>query len=359
MRASPRPRRIFCLKPEKRSNGMGMVFRFLFALITGFSALLLVVLCWVYYWPISDFPVLDGFANFAHVLWVFNLILFLFWLFGRSRMAYVPLVAVVLSLLLFENYYRFAGAEISNNEAKDGIHVMSYNTHSFELFKWGRDEFRANNMLQFILEESPDILCMQEFSYEARRFLKKEFPYSFITPRDQGKTIQAIFSKYPLRNAQMLDFPNSRNNAIYADVVMGTDTVRVYNVHLQSYRIEGYGFLVRDYGMWFVNRLAETSEMHRRQVEILKGHQRQSPYPVLIFGDLNVPPYSTTYRKMKDGMIDTFAERGKGLGTTFELAKIPYRIDYILLDPKFSVLKHQNYDVPYSDHYPISAWLKP
>lgn len=338
---------------------MGMVFKFLFALVTAFSALLLVALCWVYYFPITDLPVLDGFANFAHVLWVFNLILFLFWLLGRSRMAYVPLAAVVLSLLSFENYFRFEETATPVNYPSDAIHVMSYNTHSFELFKWGRDEFRATNMLQFILEESPDILCMQEFSYEARRFLKKEFPYSFITPRNQGKTIQAIFSKYPLLNARILDFPNSRNNAIYADVVIAGDTVRVYNVHLQSYRIEGYGFLVRDYGMWFANRLAETSQMHRQQVEIVKEHQRQSPYPVITFGDLNVPPYSTTYRKMKNGMIDTYAERGKGLGTTFELAKIPYRIDYILLDPRFSVLSHLNYDVPYSDHYPISAWLKP
>lgn len=336
---------------------MCIVFRFVFAIVTWISAVLMLMLCWVYHWPIPALPVLDGFANFAHILWVFNLMLFVAWLFSLSRMTYVPLLAVLLSLLAFDNYYRFK--DNTENAEKGGVHVMSYNTHSFELFEWGRDEFRANNMIQFILKESPDILCMQEFSYEARRFLKKEYPYSFITPRNQGKTIQAIFSKYPLLSTNILDFPNSRNNAIYADLVLGKDTVRVYNVHLQSYRIEGYGFLVRDYGMWFVNRLAETSSMHRKQVQILKEHQKQSPYPVLIFGDLNVPPYSTTYNKMKEGMLDTYAERGIGIGRTFELAKIPYRIDYILADPKFLVLNHQNYDVPYSDHFPISAWLKP
>ncbi|MFM1878353.1 MAG: hypothetical protein RLZZ241_1219 [Bacteroidota bacterium] len=337
---------------------MRLIIRLIFQLITWFSAGLMLTLGWVYYWPITWLPVLDGFGNFAHVLWVFNVLLLVGWILARSRMALVPLAAVFISLITFENYYR-PGVNLSQAHETTGIKVMSYNTHSFELFKWGRDEFKANNMLDFIREESPDILCMQEFSYEARRFLVDKLPYNYISPQNEGKTIQAIFSKYPILSGEVLDFPNTRNSAIFADILMGKDTVRVYNIHLQSYRIEGYRFLIRDNGFWFMNRLAETSKMHREQVRLLKAHQAKSPYPVMIFGDLNVPPYSTTYRKMKEGLIDTYAERGKGLGTTFSLAGIPYRIDCILVDPAFSVINHQNFDVPFSDHYPITAVLKP
>ena len=60
---------------------------------------------------------------------------------------------------------------------------------------------------------------------------------------------------------------------------------------------------------------------------------------------------------MKEGFQDTFAEKGSGLGTTYSLKGIPYRIDYILADPSFDVLGHRNYGVRYSDHYPLMATL--
>lgn len=336
---------------------MRALVRFIFTVLTWLASLLMLTLGLVYYRPIETLPVLDGFSNFAHVLWIFNVLLALIWLLFRSKTAWVPATAVLLSLLLFENYYRPVSE--SHDSEPDGIKVMSYNTHSFELFTWGRDEFRANNMLDFILAEDPDILCMQEFSYEARRFLIKKFPYSYITQRNQGKTIQAIFSKYPILSGAVIEFPESRNSTIYADIGIENDTLRVYNVHLQSYRVEGLRFIVRDYGMWFTNRLAEVSKMRRSQVAIIRNHMEQSPFSNLICGDFNAPPFTPTYRNMKADMQDTFAKHGSGLGTTFELLRIPYRIDYILADSTYSVLHHRTYDVPYSDHFPISAILKP
>lgn len=336
---------------------MRALIRFVFAVFTWMASLLMLLLGLIYYRPIEALPVLDGFSNFAHVLWIFNVLLVLIWVLMRSRMVWVPSVAVLLSLLLFENYYR-PTQDFPDSEP-DGIKVMSYNTHSFELFTWGRDEFIANNMLDFILSEDPDILCMQEFSYEARRFLIKRYPYSYITDRNQGKTIQAIFSKFPVLNGEIIKFPNSRNSTIYADLAIGNDTLRVFNVHLQSYQVEGFGFLIRDYGLWFANRLSEVSKMRRNQVELIRSLMEKSPYSKLICGDFNAPPFTPTYRKMKAGMQDTFAQHGEGLGTTFELLNIPFRIDYIMADSSFVTLHHRTYDVPHSDHYPISAILKP
>jgi len=48
---------------------------------------------------------------------------------------------------------------------------------------------------------------------------------------------QAIFSKFPIVKSGSIEFPNTANNAIYADIVKGSDTIRIYNVHLQSLRI--------------------------------------------------------------------------------------------------------------------------
>ena len=53
-----------------------------------------------------------------------------------------------------------------------------------------------------------------------------------------------------------------------------------------------------------------------------------------------------------------FIEKGKGFGRTLDFHKLPMRIDFILADPAFEVKSHTNYDVVYSDHYPIMASFK-
>ena len=47
----------------------------------------------------------------------------------------------------------------------------------------------------------------------------------------------AIYSKYPLINTHSFNFKDSYNNTIVADVIRGIDTIRVYNLHLQSFSI--------------------------------------------------------------------------------------------------------------------------
>ena len=61
---------------------------------------------------------------------------------------------------------------------------------------------------------------------------------------------------------------------------------------------------------------------------------------------------------MKEDFQDTFLERGSGFGRTYDLWKIPLRIDYILVDDDFEVLAHKNYDERLSDHYPVMATLR-
>ena len=54
-------------------------------------------------------------------------------------------------------------------------------------------------------------------------------------------------------------------------------------------------------------------------------------------------------------MKNTFLEKGSGLGTTLYLRFLPFRIDHILVPGEFEVVGHRNYDVDYSDHYPVRA----
>ncbi|MEZ5028200.1 MAG: endonuclease/exonuclease/phosphatase family protein [Ferruginibacter sp.] len=82
---------------------------------------------------------------------------------------------------------------------------------------------------------------------------------------------------------------------------------------------------------------------------------KQSPYPVIVCGDMNDVPNSYTYFTVKDDLQDAFLKKSGGLGRTFRYISPTLRIDYILADKKFEVENFSKIKVPYSDHYPILA----
>jgi len=52
---------------------------------------------------------------------------------------------------------------------------------------------------------------------------------------------------------------------------------------------------------------------------------------------------------------DTFLESGIGIGTTHGGLAPALRIDYILVDDRFSVTNHKVHEVPFSDHYLVEG----
>ena len=334
---------------------MKVIFKKVGMWVTIALAILLLFTCYLYYRPIAAFPVMDSLSSLVPMLWLANGLLVLFWVTQRDWAILLPVSALAVSFLVFENYYRFSASPQDTTSGE--LKVMSYNARSFGINRWRRREDVRDSILKFIKQENPDILCLQEHSYEIRKFLKTEFPFYTETPAEAGKTFQAIFSKYPMFSGGMVEFPDSRNNTLYADIAFDSDTIRVYNVHLQSYNIGSRRFLLRGYGTRFISRLSSVSRYHREQASLLREHRSQSPFPVLICGDFNSPPFSNIYRQMKEGFQDTFAEKGSGLGTTYSLKGIPYRIDYILADSTFEVRAHRNYGIRFSDHFPLMATL--
>lgn len=77
---------------------------------------------------------------------------------------------------------------------------------------------------------------------------------------------------------------------------------------------------------------------------------------MLICGDLNDLPGSYTYTKLKGNLKDAFAEKGFGLGRTYNQILPTLRIDYILYDPR--LLQIRGFSSPVlslSDHNPVIA----
>src|SRR5690606_13880368 len=142
--------------------------------------------------------------------------------------------------------------------------------------------------------------------------------------------------------------------------VYGKDTLRVYNAHLQSFRIvpSTSSFADGRRTQRTYHRLVDTFTKQMEQARLFREHLEESPYINLIGGDFNNTQFSNIYKIVKGDMQDSFLEAGKGFGGTYRLFHLPIRIDYILADPRLRVMEHHNFDKRLSDHYPVMARLR-
>ncbi|MBT8223365.1 MAG: endonuclease/exonuclease/phosphatase family protein [Eudoraea sp.] len=323
-----------------------------------FPALILVLVCVIAYYPIDPLPLLDVLGLITPVLVSVNLMFLLYWGFQRRWYVLVPFIPLLIGFLSFGSIYQINTQSNDAHFDKD-ISILSYNVQGFSYYK-GKivSDSVSIEIMEFIKKQDPDIICFQEFSRIRARQLK-QYPFQYQTPYFSGKTTQAIFSKYPIVGKGSLDFPKSSNNALYVDLVYKKDTLRLYNIHLESYQIHSFrSLLKKNAGVNFLKRLQYTASKHREQARILQGHREKSPYPSIFCGDFNQTPYSPSYKILNSGMQDSFRERGQGWGTTFIRNIISARIDYIFADSKaFEVLEHRNFDLRASDHLPVMARL--
>ena len=243
---------------------------------------------------------------------------------------------------------------------------MSYNVRLFNLFKWIDKPDVPGDILSFINDQNPDILCIQEYSSSANIDLKV-YRYKFIFMEgNKIKTGQAIFSKFPIINQGDIVFPNSNNNVIYADIKKGKDIIRVYNMHLQSIKItpdvneisENINVINQDKSQVLLIRISKAFKQQQQQAEILKEHKKRCEYPIIICGDMNNSAFSYVYRSIKGTLKDSFEEAGTGFGQTYKFRYYPARIDYIFADEKMTVKKFESFsEFENSDHYPVMVKL--
>ena len=231
---------------------------------------------------------------------------------------------------------------------------MSYNVKMFNHYGWSTNDSVAQKTSNFIKEKDPDILLLQEFFHHEN--LSISYPYSFVKMKSKtNKFGLVIYSKYQIINSGSLDFKNSANNIIFTDVLKGNDTIRVYNVHLESLRLnpekENFGEKNSDKLM---RRMKVAFKKQAIQTEQFIDHQKLWNGKVIVAGDFNNTAFSWVYKQIAKGKQDAFTIAGKGLGRTFDYG-YPVRIDFILPDTNFNINTFKTFSVKYSDHFPILA----
>ena len=304
-----------------------------------------------------------------------NIIFFIFWLIKMKREAAISLVVILIGFTHLHNYINFHNKGSSDYDFK----LMSYNLRLFNRYE---GSIRTDkNVIEFINREAPDIICLQEFYNDGsmiatRRKLSTMFNKRYEVHLKPIRSTSRMFygivtlSAYPVVNRGDIVHPNSSSLTIFTDVVINNDTMRVYNNHLQSFRLRRIEstFLEEIYGgdeKEMVKEVRKLSASLKRgfiqramQAKSVSWSVGQSPYPVIVCGDFNDTPVSYTYRKIRKNMSDAFVEAGNGTGFTYRDKYPPNRIDYILYSDKISCSRFVIEKVRYSDHYPVTAYFK-
>ncbi len=313
----------------------------------------------------SIYPSLAALTLFLPILLIGNVLFLIYWGIQIKRQGALSLLVLLVGITFVNKFYGFRAPTEHQKETNE-VKIVSYNVRLFNKFRWSDKRAVPVEISDFVKEQNPDILCIQEFSANAD-FNTEQFPYQHTTLRHKKiRTGQAIFSKYRIINSGVVNFPNSDAEAIFADVLIQSDTVRVYNMHLESVRItpsvnkinDDINELDQTKSEFMLRRIGRAFKKQQNQAEILRAHREQIKFRTIICGDMNNSAFSYVYRQIKGDLNDAFAEAGSGLGKTYDFKYYPARIDYILADKRFEVKDFDTFtEIVDSDHFPIATVL--
>lgn len=337
-------------------KNLGLFDKIIFFLNTILATLLLLSYI-LPFLPPKTFSFLSVISLAVPVLIAVNVIFLIYWLLKFKKQVILSLLVLAIGFKYISSLYQFSSEKDVHTDNE--LSILSYNVRLFNRYQWIDEKGVGYKQMILVKKSKPDVFCVQEY-YNHKDVDFDFYPHKYVQfSGKRSKTGQAIFSKYPIINKGSIGFPNTDNNAIYADILKGNDTVRIYNVHLESLRINpDVDSLAGQDSEKLIARMGKTFEMQQSQAELLINHKKTCGFKKVICGDFNNSPYSYVYKSIKGDMMDTFKEGGSGFGKTFNFNLFPMRIDFILADESLGVNAFKNYEEKYSDHFPIYARLE-
>lgn len=364
-------------RPRKsRRSFLGYLFDVWMTLLSLVVGATMVVTYFVPYLDPSGawfFPLL-GLA--APAVYVATVVLALYWIIRwRWVRAGAMLAVVVAGMFKVSLFYRPELRRHYGNETavRGAFKVMTYNVRNF----YGEDgRSSVDSIVRLIGETEPDIVCLQEFNARlagrsgALDLLDDKYERASFG-RSQHDSLDeytmAIWSKYRILRSGVVLTPST---SVWADVMVGEDTVRIFNNHLRSTAIKAADddyitnrrFLSdtarEDKIRSIVGRFRENSVLRAAQVDSIAREIGTVPTRCIVCGDFNDTPMSYAYRKMARGLRDAFSVCGSGYSHTFRGFFNTLRIDYVLVSDGLEPVSYAVLPADCSDHLPVVAELK-
>lgn len=358
---------------KKKRSFFGKMLVFIFAVLA-FLGLVAMAL-----------SVINPYINPQHFTWttvfglafweilIFNVLVFILLLLMWSNKIWISVVAFLIAIPGISKSFSFG----SKVKADNSIRIMSYNVHLFKHVDGETDkEVFANQVIGMVREQSPDILCCQEFTGYNSKMTRPQciedfaenagFQYVYYN-RKSNYGGNVIFSKYPIAKVtEDSGFGKENTYGVMVSVDAGEKgKFHVANMHLLSYNITENEIEVLTntserqssldtIGKSVLRKLGYGFQRRSKELKTVLDEMPSVDGPIIICGDFNEPPLSYNYRQMqKAGYVDTFTKVGFGIKPTYA-GKLPLlRIDYIWANEGVKPLDFERYKYKASDHYPI------
>jgi endonuclease/exonuclease/phosphatase family metal-dependent hydrolase len=337
---------------------------------------LVTLLSYGMFWAVSISPEKFWLAGFVAYLVPFALLanvgFMIFWLIFGKWKALLSLVVLLVGAKHVKSSYSFASKNEYAVKSEGDFDVMSYNVRVFNAYaSWkNKKEYSGGKITQWIgREANPDVVCFQEFYHNQRdpyydmigKMKSLGYPYYYfymvLKDKGEGEFGMATFSKYKIENKGDIQFKAKSNNmAIFVDVKIGGETLRIFNVHLESISLDEKNLANLDEEENNYKKLKEGFIKRARQVERILKAAKSAPHKAIICGDWNDLPYSYSYQMMKKYYDNAFEEAGDGFGFTFN-----GRMKFLRIDNQFynKTIRLKRFDtfsnIRHSDHFPIMA----
>ncbi len=309
-----------------------------------------------------------------------------YWLlFRRKRMLLSGIALLVGYGHVADHVQVFGSDEKPADAIGDGVKLLSWNVRLFDLYNWDDNVRTRDAIFDVLKQEDAGILCLQEFfhSPDQRFFRTRDAIMGKLGHRaehlawthrvkkyDQHFGI-ATFTRHRIAARGRLDFGRKTNNiCIWTDIVIGLDTIRVFNAHLASLHFghAEYQFIdsmradpnagaIQSRGGRILELVRDGAVRRAGEAAVIDSALRASPHPAVFCGDINDVPMSYAYHRLRGPMLDAFTESGRGLGGTY-IGKLPkLRIDHILHDEAIASWGFRTLPQKLSDHHANAAMI--
>lgn len=368
----------------KKTFRISVIFKFL-------SILCLIALFFSYLAPFVNpktFWLIPFFGLAYPIVILSALILLVIWAIARSRWFFIMLAFILIGgRLHYRLYSPPFGKQTETSPEK--IRLLSYNVKNFDVYTVGfeHDYSNRDGIFDYLGRQNADIVCFQEFysQDEKDKFPTKDTLHKILHAEHYHDRMSfnrkfknyfgvAMYSKYPMITRGFIELDesvrNSNNFCIFADIVKGKDTFRIYNTHFQSIKFQEDDYALfgqKEYtgdvksGIFaMMRRLHIAYQKRADQAQKVIKHMEQSPYEVIVCGDFNDTPMSYVYNLFYSRYRDAFRHSSSGLGVTYA-GRVPAgRIDYIFHSDDIESANFNIQDEVFSDHKAISCefWKK-
>lgn len=313
----------------------------------------------------SSHPTLSLLGLFFPIFVTVDIAFFFFWLIFRFRLVWVPLVGLMVVASYAMDY---CPINTKNCLSDSAICVVTYN-----LGKADEEEERYE-VLNYLKEKSPDIVCFQEISHSV--FNMPEFIHmadSMGYHRLVG-TGKCILTRFPvLGDTLHIDYPTRKNSSMACWIHCQGDSLLLVSNHLESNALSDsdkteYKNMILEPEQQRVEHGSRLLLRKLRDAAFYRGDQtdtlcalidRNPGKSIVMCGDFNDTPISYPYQRIAKRLDCAYRKIGRGVGFTYSQSGIYVRIDHIFVSSDWQCVKcYVDESVTASDHFPMVAYIQ-